>query len=303
MNLGKKGGGFELSFWVVIQLVLVLFIGASFFYFVYDVKNDTLFEKKYVSRDMALMANVVQSVPGDAIVFYSQPKFNISEFSYSFGYNLFEIGAETAAASALYPFYRNLGLRMSDVYNLENPRYLVFGKKGDYFEIKEMYDDEQFKYDVCVQPSTVLRDKDTLFVDVNFEGEYGDNLLRDFRNIADFSRKDLESADVSTDLVIVFDIVENSNENKVEVYYSSVSNPVQSKKMGCLILNYLSYRHLSELNREAKRSDDARITKNPSGMAVLVKIYSKGGISSGVFEKTAVLAGNVYSGVEDYYVR
>ncbi|MEK6921888.1 MAG: hypothetical protein AABX82_08415, partial [Nanoarchaeota archaeon] len=75
----KKRG--QLSHQVIIEIVLLVLITATFFYFHKTVQENTLFEKSYAVRDIALLMETTQSAPGEIELYYTQPTFDIGKYT------------------------------------------------------------------------------------------------------------------------------------------------------------------------------------------------------------------------------
>lgn len=77
--LGKKGVTEEQLF-LLIELVLIVFIGASLFAYINSVKSGTLFERVHSAADVALLLNSIQAAPGSVAFNYDEA----GGFSYAF---------------------------------------------------------------------------------------------------------------------------------------------------------------------------------------------------------------------------
>lgn len=73
----------ELLF-VLIQLILALSIYIALQNYVNSVEDDTLYEKFYLSKDLALFLNTLYASPGEVNYEYSNEKLDISRFIFDF---------------------------------------------------------------------------------------------------------------------------------------------------------------------------------------------------------------------------
>src|SRR3989344_432456 len=78
----KKIGSFNLTFDVLIESVLILGITIFFIGYVDNINNNTLFERAFLSKDLSLITNALQSAPGEVIVSY-EPKYSSSVLSWN----------------------------------------------------------------------------------------------------------------------------------------------------------------------------------------------------------------------------
>ncbi len=306
----KKRGQFKLSLWTIIELMLFVIVALLFISMIRDVQDNTLFEKTYVSRDMALMANTVQSVPGDVTVYYSQPNFDIGNFSYDFTDNLVILynPEERTGSEVKYPFFINSNL-LSSLEDLETPSHLVFVKTSELFQIREDYNEDSVEQLVCGNIQATLAGQDTLVVysTTNNKNEIAitDYLSSDKLS---FIKRSSQTTDIetNTNLVIGIEIATDntSTTNTIKAYYPYGSNSEQSKKMACSILSELNSKFTSlniEINQRPIQSSNAVINKNTNGMAVLLELGNDA-IESDLFDDPNTLASTIQIGINNYYI-
>lgn len=104
---GKKGIIHEM-FFNIFEIVLAFIVILALFNFVNDIVKQTIFEKNYLARDLAVLTNTIYAAPGELIYNYNE---NVKEFEFSFGFkpNNIEIyenikKQKELAAIVTYPF-------------------------------------------------------------------------------------------------------------------------------------------------------------------------------------------------------
>ena len=100
---GKKGISDEI-FFNVFEIILAIIVIVSLLNFINDVSEQTIFEKDYLARDMALLINTLYTAPGDVSYTYNEnaPK---SKFIYEFSPNKVEVYGKEEALQQNHPFY------------------------------------------------------------------------------------------------------------------------------------------------------------------------------------------------------
>lgn len=104
----KRGITHEM-FFNIFEIVLAFIVILALFNFVNGIVKQTIFEKNYLARDLAILTNTVYAAPGEVIYNYNE---NAKEFEFSFDFkpNNIEIkenyGEEQKelAAPIVYPF-------------------------------------------------------------------------------------------------------------------------------------------------------------------------------------------------------
>ncbi|MFH1440153.1 MAG: hypothetical protein ABIG89_06290 [Candidatus Woesearchaeota archaeon] len=87
------------------ELILISMVFIGMIVYVYNIKNDTLFEKRTIVRDLSLLANTIQSVPGNTFYVFT-PTISGKDYAYEFVDNLV-ILSEKEHAKLGYPFFVN----------------------------------------------------------------------------------------------------------------------------------------------------------------------------------------------------
>jgi len=71
-KLGKRGGIIDSIYFVIFETLLVVAIGIFMMIYVIATADNTLFEKQVISRDLALLTNVIEASPGNIVYTYTQ---------------------------------------------------------------------------------------------------------------------------------------------------------------------------------------------------------------------------------------
>ena len=92
MNIKKKGSRLIFNnknginqelFFNIFEVVLAFIVILSLFYFINDVVKQTIFEKNYLARDLAILVNTIYSAPGDVNYDYKE---NSDKFQFVFNF-------------------------------------------------------------------------------------------------------------------------------------------------------------------------------------------------------------------------
>ena len=70
-GFGKKAQIEHEFYYIIAQMLLIVLIALSLFSFVGNVLENTLYEKNYLSKDIALIVDTIYSAPGDISYIYS----------------------------------------------------------------------------------------------------------------------------------------------------------------------------------------------------------------------------------------
>ena len=264
----KRG---QLSHQVIIEIVLVVFIAAAFFYFHLTVKENTLFEKSYASRDIALLLETSQSVPGDIQVYYSQPTFDVGKYSYSFTDNLLQIYEPgNPVSSVYYPFYVDDSLQ-NYLSVFEQPAAFLISKQRGNLEVLEhgSISQETKKTFSCPAIASTKKEQLSLVVLANSAlAKIQNDLLNNPK--LDFAKKNKEENAITekTNLLLVL----SSGTGSAISFTIPATDDLQSEKLACLIANsFITAYPDAEISYPLK-SSDAMLGKNPEGLAVGITI-------------------------------
>lgn len=81
----KKAEGIETEiYYTIFEIVLVGIVVVALFAYIDSIRKDTMFEKTYLAKDLALMMDTIYAAPGNLRLSYSHQKLNISEFNFNF---------------------------------------------------------------------------------------------------------------------------------------------------------------------------------------------------------------------------
>ncbi|MBI5072531.1 hypothetical protein HZA99_01805 [Candidatus Woesearchaeota archaeon] len=286
----KRG---QLSNQVIIEIVLLVFIAAGFFYFHMTVQENTLFEKSYASRDIALLLETSQSVPGDIQVYYSQPTFDVGKYSYSFTDNLLQIYEPGNPVSAIYyPFYVDHSLQNFLSTFEQPPAFLISKQKGN-LEVLEhgAIIEEKQQAIPCLNVASTKKEKLSMVVLADTAlAKIQTDLLNNPK--IDFAKKNKEESAISdrTNLVLML----SSGSGSGVSFSIPATDDGQSEKLACLIANSLIEKFPDTSISSPLKSNDALLSKNKNGLAVGIVIGTDVAGSNSV-------SSALTTGLEGYY--
>ncbi len=277
-NKKRNRKGFFISYWVLIEGLLISIAIVATFQYINGVKNDTLFEQKYFARDLALMADTVSTVPGDVTYTYSDSKADLSAYEYHFTKNLVEIKESGKDLSVTYPFYYDNSLS-PNFQSILKPDQIVFSKKGASLDISKT-SGKKPAAELCPAIDT----KGTLNI-ISVDSSDGawdmaDRLYKRFLAMPNagfqlsLTRQQdptaledrLDKISGTTDAVVSFDV---SDQDVIHVYASKNSFQ-DSDKLACLIINNLKDEFQS-VPAYRLESEEKIINKHGVGVKVVVK--------------------------------
>ncbi len=100
----KKGMTHEL-FFNVFELVLASIVLLALLFFVHGIAKQTIFEKNYLARDLAVLLNAVYAAPGELTYKYNE---NAAGFTFDFASGKVDVRSESKDPSNIfYPFAKN----------------------------------------------------------------------------------------------------------------------------------------------------------------------------------------------------
>ncbi len=120
----KKAIDYEVWF-VLVELILIAIICIGMTDYLFSVKNNTLFEKNYLKKDIGLVATVINSAPGDVQYTYVSKEKVLSNFEFEFDKNKIHVKDAGKRLKINYPF-------MSDqdvAYTVRQEDKIFFDKK------------------------------------------------------------------------------------------------------------------------------------------------------------------------------
>ena len=287
--LMKKRG--QLSHQVIIEIVLLVLITAAFFSYHKAVQENTIFEKSYAVRDIALLMETAESVPGEIELYYTQPTFDIGKYSYGFTDNLLRIYENNAAAGATYyPFFLDIKLE-NFLGTLEKPAAFVITKENNMLEVKEFGSilQQQEKELTCPNVASTKKTYLSLVVladDTSFANVQNDLLNNPKLGFAKTAR-DASAITTKTSVVLILSLEEG---NRIR---SFIPDDQQSEKLACLMTNNI----LEETDADPVAptlSADQQLTTNTAGLAVQLFVGDE------LLEDTSALSSAIQDALEEY---
>lgn len=302
---GKRG---DLNLRVLLEIMLLVAVVALFFYYHRNVQEDTLLTKSYVVRDVALLLETVQSVPGDVELYYSQPLFDIGAYHYKVNNNLFQIYEKEASVYGIYyPFFLNTNLLQTfETTSFEEPAAFVLSKRNKELEVKEHgtiawtqeEEEEKKKEETVLSCPAVASTKTKKLRLVVIVEDPEESALAKVQTYLlenpkiDFAKKESGELELvsATDLVLV---LAKQTERGTAV---SVTVPAdeQSEKLGCLLANSI-LSSFSDATLSLETSDVRVLTTNLDGLAIRLEIGEE------FLENSSLLNNAIKEGLEEYY--
>jgi hypothetical protein len=281
-----------ISYHALIELVLLIFIASAFFYFHKTVQENTVFEKSYVARDIALLLETVQAVPGEIIVYYNQPEFDVGKYNYDFSNNLFTVSEENIATSIYYSYFLDKTLT-APLPTFQHPAAFVISKTHSILEILE-YASLKQENPALTCPNYASTKKQQLSIAVVADSSTAQlqNYLINNPTIL-FAKKYKEPVE-ETDLVIVFSAESGKT---IEAYYPTGDE--QSEKIACLLANSIFNEIIAKIPdaiiEYPERSSDDMLHINSNGIAVQIVIGEE------LLAESTSIKNALKSGLEEYY--
>lgn len=298
----KRGQGVTTIGWVLIELVLLAFLFVALFNYVGDVQDYEFFEKSYITKDLALLANTIQSIPGDVTFYYQQDKFPLWEYDFSFDNNEMAISEPGDLLYRVsYPYYLSTAYHTT-LTPLLTPLQFVFVKEDSWFEVREHADISFFEKLECGDDVSTILDKDTIVIDSSmneFSMTVENYLLGKVNYVKESSTnqgEDLSVIDEDTNLVI--SIKQNSEiteKMEVEAFIPGLDETKdQNAKLACLVLNQLlEYFPDIQINVPAYSNEDV-LYGNPEGLALQL-------VFTNPKENAIDVASVINQGLDNYY--
>jgi hypothetical protein len=274
MSWGKRGDATSFTIVLVIEIVLIIFITMAFFTFINDVRDDTLFAKSHASRDIALLMETAQALPGNVEVYYSERKFDVHDFNYRFDQNLVRIyEGGNPGYSISYPYF--VDTRWGDnleEYDFVQPNAFVISKVNDNLIVREhgIISWDAIEFLSCSRETSTKLDKESFVVVVEDQNAVLEEIANYFVGYEglDFNNKQKGENAISSTTDVVF-ILSVGDQDIVEV---STPHDAQSAKLGCLLTNSIGRAHTEADLNDVIKTTDASLTENKSGLAVKIVI-------------------------------
>ena len=134
----RKGISHEI-FFNVFELVLAFIVVLALFTFVNDVAKQTIFEKNYLSRDLAILVNTVYAAPGDLEYTYNE-NAGKSIFIFDFKPDKIEIYGQEEKESSVHVYYpfaenKNIPFRYKTLNSDKERVKIEFFKTNEYLDV------------------------------------------------------------------------------------------------------------------------------------------------------------------------
>ncbi len=132
----NKRADTNLIYHILIQLLIAVMVYWILQSYIDSVAKDTLFEKHYLARDLALLTDTIYGSPGNVDYVYSNERAELNKFNFDFSdqrVKVSEIGAEQRADVA-YPYGEDLNLTIRE-HVVNSPNSMAFSKTGETFRI------------------------------------------------------------------------------------------------------------------------------------------------------------------------
>ena len=131
---GKKGAITEETYMMIINIVIIMIVWGILIYYVRAVGKNTLPEKIYLSKDIALLTNTIYSSPGNTFYIYSDSsnKIDLTKYLYSFKDSNVNIKETAKDKNELwFPHSKDLSLKSSLPGLIEYPKEIHFVKSNN----------------------------------------------------------------------------------------------------------------------------------------------------------------------------
>ncbi|MBI5002169.1 hypothetical protein HZC31_02190 [Candidatus Woesearchaeota archaeon] len=290
----QKRGQLNLGNQVIIEIILLVLIVGVFFYFHTTVQKNTLYEQSYAARDIALLLETSQSVPGDVTLFYSQPSFDVGAYSYDLSDNLLRVYQTSSVTAITYPFF--LDARLYQTLGVfEHPGAFYINKEKGTFTVEEhgSVTLEEKKELRCpsvastktTQLSFVVLSDETVFSKVQ------NDLLNNPKLGFAKTHKEEVAITSQTNLVLILSTQEGSD---VAAYISQTADE-QSEKLGCLFENNILSQFADASLTGPLASSEENLNKNTAGLAVHLVI------GTDLLTESSALTSAITNGLEEYY--
>jgi len=126
----------KIVYQVMIQLIIVMFVFAILMSYVKSVEKDTLFEKDYLAKDMALIIDANYAAPGEIDYSYKNTRVDIKKFNFEFKDQKLRVTESVKSQDAgMIESYGDV--KSKEVYtHLNSPETINFHKKDGSLQIE-----------------------------------------------------------------------------------------------------------------------------------------------------------------------
>jgi len=319
----RKASVEEYLMFLLGEILVSLIVAFFLFSYVQSVRENTVLEKNYISRDLALIMDAMQAAPGNVYYNYQFSKLDLNKFKFSFQNQRIGVSDENQEYAISFPYSDSLFLGVLSS-QIQDASTLGLMKNGDSFQVNAVMIPKLNqmscpRLDTHADPSN----KDALIDPGHGGDDFGvvnpakpaekesklslkvaeamrdlDSELSRTLTRSDDSKleQDPRVALVKPETDIVVSIHSNLNEkaiNQLKVYVPINQNQLRSTKLACLIINQIS--DLGFTSYSIIPSDEELISKSPA--AVMIELGNIQHSSKPVGD----LGKGILRGVEKYY--
>lgn len=129
--LWQKRGSTEHSLWTIIDIILVGLLIFSMITYVSDLRQNTFFKRSVLSKDIATIMDIAQSLPGDMSFNYIYDGDIISDFNFNFYESKIVVADARLGRESSYAYYDDGRIANNYAKRIERPFSIEFVKTGD----------------------------------------------------------------------------------------------------------------------------------------------------------------------------
>jgi hypothetical protein len=277
------------------EMLLAILVLVALLSYVESLKDNTLFEKHHLTRDVSLLLNTISIAPGNLFYQYTNSKIDLDKFEFIFRDNKVEIreSQKDKASYISFPYSEN-ALLNNQLNNIRSEKQLIFLKSGNEFitssnrnldkiKCKKSKQTTNNKTIIDIQDQSTSKQTDKIFSILKGIKDKGDSnyfeYTRDSKSIKDDqSIKNTKITDKTlySFISITFGSYTNTNKNFIKAYYNIDSSKKEtSKQLACEITNYLSDNFnvdgisIIPLNPEDIEKQNMKILDNDNSVIIL----------------------------------
>ena len=258
-------------YFIVTELILLMMIAFAINNYITGIANNTMFERNFYARDLALLTHTVYAAPGDLTYNYNG-KISQYNFTVEMADGKVKVARQGSTYYSAYHYAEDLNFKQPPKISRKKVDWLTFRKTGDTIEVLEQLATKQktrFSYpdiDTAGEQS-----KQNIVFDFSKLKGYGSNKLdmsdRDaarqvfhsFRYLKedDFFGLNKTNATIPASANVVFTLTFHTGpKNGLTAYY----NNKKSRKMASILINKLSS------NPEIRQKIDSSNVIEPNNM-------------------------------------
>jgi hypothetical protein len=249
----KKGDVTSKTLFFLFEIMLVIIVMVALLNYVNSIKDNTIFEKKHLTRDIALTANLLSIAPGNIVYIYRGTELN--KFDFSFSNNIVQVKETDKDSSPDYFFYSENILLNNKLIPFKAEKSLILSKSGNTITSGDASDYKIFVIDpviktqgqkIIIDPQDGATDSitDDIFKISDDVKSINPNLFaitRAGKNVPG-TVSDIKTAIKEFDVVvsiIIGDYIQDKN--YIKAYYNiETKQQEEIKKLAGLILNSIS---------------------------------------------------------------